>query len=524
MRQQLRSKPSALRRSGTAARRSSGSRRCRSATAGSARWCSAASSASGCSSTRTRSGPAGRATGTTRTRRRRSPRCGGSIAEGKYVEADRAARGMQGPYTQSYVPLGNLVLTFEHGDAVRAATGGSSICSRRSPTCAIASATTNYVREVFASHPDQVIVVRLSADRPGMITFTATLDSLLRHDVQRDGDVLKLARPRSRARRPELLRQRHDPDRLPTSDGGMSFEAHLSASPTGGRMLDRRRGTARARRRRGGAAPERGHELQRLRQVARARGQGAGPDRRGAASRRDARSRAPRSATRTSPTHRALFDRVSLELVPATPPDEVAAGPADRRAHQRARREGPRSWSTLLFQYGRYLLIASSRPGTQPANLQGIWNDQMRPPWSSNYTININAQMNYWPAESDQSRRAARAVHRLHRARRGERASHRAGELRRARLGGAPQQRHLGAVGAGGRLRQGRSRCGRTGTARRRGCRSTCGSTTPSAATCSSCATRAYPVMKAACEFYLDLLVRRREGASSSRRRPRRPS
>ena len=53
----------------------------------------------------------------------------------------------------------------------------------------------------------------------------------------------------------------------------------------------------------------------------------------------------------------------------------------------------------LLFQYGRYLLIASSRPGTQAANLQGIWNDEVRPPWSSNYTVNINTEMNYWPAE-----------------------------------------------------------------------------------------------------------------------------
>jgi alpha-L-fucosidase 2 len=54
----------------------------------------------------------------------------------------------------------------------------------------------------------------------------------------------------------------------------------------------------------------------------------------------------------------------------------------------------------LYFQYGRYLLIASSRPGSQPANLQGIWNDQVRPPWSSNWTANINVQMNYWPAET----------------------------------------------------------------------------------------------------------------------------
>ena len=54
----------------------------------------------------------------------------------------------------------------------------------------------------------------------------------------------------------------------------------------------------------------------------------------------------------------------------------------------------------LLFHYGRYLMIASSRPGTQPANLQGIWNEETRAPWSSNYTLNINAEMNYWPAET----------------------------------------------------------------------------------------------------------------------------
>ena len=54
----------------------------------------------------------------------------------------------------------------------------------------------------------------------------------------------------------------------------------------------------------------------------------------------------------------------------------------------------------LYFQYGRYLLISSSRPGTQPANLQGIWNDEVRPAWRCNYTININTQMNYWPAET----------------------------------------------------------------------------------------------------------------------------
>src|SRR5690606_33074354 len=59
-----------------------------------------------------------------------------------------------------------------------------------------------------------------------------------------------------------------------------------------------------------------------------------------------------------------------------------------------------RGLAALYFQYGRYLLIASSRPGSLPANLQGVWNDQFLPPWDSKYTININTQMNYWPAES----------------------------------------------------------------------------------------------------------------------------
>jgi hypothetical protein len=54
----------------------------------------------------------------------------------------------------------------------------------------------------------------------------------------------------------------------------------------------------------------------------------------------------------------------------------------------------------LYLQYGRYLLISSSRPGTRPANLQGIWNDLLNPPWGSKYTTNINLEMNYWPAEA----------------------------------------------------------------------------------------------------------------------------
>ena len=91
--------------------------------------------------------------------------------------------------------------------------------------------------------------------------------------------------------------------------------------------------------------------------------------------------------------YRRFYDRVSFSLGE----DSNYYTPTDVRLKEFAQNGQEKGIFPLLFQYGRYLLISSSRPGTQPANLQGIWNDQMRAPWSSNYTVNINTQMNYWP-------------------------------------------------------------------------------------------------------------------------------
>src|SRR5690606_38536441 len=88
------------------------------------------------------------------------------------------------------------------------------------------------------------------------------------------------------------------------------------------------------------------------------------------------------------------FDRVTLDLGVT----DAAALPTDQRLKNFATANDPH-FAALYFQFGRYLLISSSQPGGQPANLQGIWNHRMNPPWDSKYTININAEMNYWPAE-----------------------------------------------------------------------------------------------------------------------------
>ncbi|MBR2607007.1 MAG: glycoside hydrolase family 95 protein [Bacteroidaceae bacterium] len=92
--------------------------------------------------------------------------------------------------------------------------------------------------------------------------------------------------------------------------------------------------------------------------------------------------------------YKAQFDRVTLEF----PASEASKMPTDERVHN-YHKGNDRQLVALMFQYGRYLLISSSQPGGQPANLQGIWNESMHAPWDSKYTININTEMNYWPAE-----------------------------------------------------------------------------------------------------------------------------
>ena len=94
--------------------------------------------------------------------------------------------------------------------------------------------------------------------------------------------------------------------------------------------------------------------------------------------------------------YQGLFGRVALDLGKSSNAESLTT--EGRLARFASGGDDP-GLVALLFQYGRNMMIASSRPGGPPANLQGIWNESMRPPWSSNYTVNINTEMNYWPAE-----------------------------------------------------------------------------------------------------------------------------
>ncbi|MFI0898202.1 glycosyl hydrolase family 95 catalytic domain-containing protein [Streptomyces sp. NPDC020983] len=272
-----------------------------------------------------------------------------------------------------YQTVGNLRLTIPGTGAVSS--------YRRELDLDSAVATTAYVRngvayrrEAFASHIDQVMVVRLTADTPGALSFTATFDS------------------------PQQA-QTSSPDRITAAlegtgqtregvTGGVRFRALVRARAEGG-VVRSENGTL---------AVDRADAVTLLVSVGTSYN-----DYRDVSGDHRARAERPLNAaadtsygqlrSRHVRDHRALFRRVTLDFGTT----EAAAAPTDRRVAAFSQTEDPQLVA-LHHQFGRYLLISSSRPGTQPANLQGIWNDQLSPPWSSKYTININTEMNYWPA------------------------------------------------------------------------------------------------------------------------------
>lgn len=298
------------------------------------------------------------------------------IFEGKNREAQRLvdANFFSGKNGMSYLTMGSLFLDFEGL--------GQATDFYRDLNLSNATATTRYkvdgvefVRTVFASQTDSVIVMRISAAKGGTLGFRLSYDAPLEHQVAVNDGVLAI---RCQGKEQEGVK------------GGLVAECRVKV------LTD-------------GTVTESAESLE----VA-----GAGTatlyisaatnfvnykDVSGNAALRAERQleRAldwsyDEALERHTDNYRKLFDRVQLTL--GREESEASRRETDVRIRDFNRGEDV-SLPALLFQYGRYLLISSSRPGGQPANLQGIWNNSVYAPWDSKYTININTEMNYWPAE-----------------------------------------------------------------------------------------------------------------------------
>jgi alpha-L-fucosidase 2 len=233
-----------------------------------------------------------------------------------------------------------------------------------------------YTREYFATAPDGVVVMRIGADRPGRVNVGA-----------------RVTVPANRTSTASAHRGRITVVGALNSNG-MRYEAQLQVSPDGGRRVDNADGSVSVTGANSvtlvlGAGTDYAPDYPAYR--------GADPHERvhnmvSSASRKGFRQLRDRHVR----DHTRLFDRVRLDLggrMPDLPTDDLLAGYGSGSAADRALEE-------LFFAYGRYLLVASSRPGSLPANLQGVWNNLEAPPWQSDYHLNINLQMNYWLAET----------------------------------------------------------------------------------------------------------------------------
>ncbi|QGY44068.1 glycoside hydrolase family 95 protein [Maribellus comscasis] len=242
----------------------------------------------------------------------------------------------------------------------------------------------SFKRETFASNPDQAIIIHLEASKNGALNFAAGLNCPHENysvSIENDQIILK-----GKANNyPNKLGR----DGKPYPESKLIFEARLKVTNEGGGIVKDGKTLKVANARKATLYLVAATSFVNYSDIS------ANPSEKcdSYLSNINGKSYEMLKSSHIE-DYQKLFNRVELDLGSS----EISKRPTDERLATFKADEDP-SLVSLLYQYGRYLLISSSRPGTQPANLQGIWNDKIAPPWDSKYTININTEMNYWPAE-----------------------------------------------------------------------------------------------------------------------------
>ena len=321
-----------------------------------------------------------------------------ALFAGDWKKAQDLCHRMQGDYTQSYLPMADVKIAFDYAGQndvsgyTRQLDLSEAIC-----TTSFEIDGVRYTREIFTSAPAQIIVMRISADKKGKISFTTSLSSQLNNNVvegNTPGELIMKG----------ISPVHVDPSYLNTEqpvvqekDGhkGMRFELGLNIVASGGEISvgDEKVSIKNA-----------DSAVLLLSAATSFCGMHNDPFTEGKDEDAEMRKWLSKASGKSYKTlrkehvedYKGYFDRVSLSLGA----DGDNSG-RDLKERLLAYREGAEDLALeeLYYDFNRYLLISCSRPGGHPANLQGIWNHHLRAPWSSNYTININAEMNYWPAE-----------------------------------------------------------------------------------------------------------------------------
>ena len=306
--------------------------------------------------------------------------------DGKQVEAHKLGNEnfMSQPLGQmSYLPFGNVLLNFPGHEEV---TAYKRILNLEEGLSVVYYEVDNikFKREMFITEPDQSLVIRLESSEKGALNFNVALSSPhSEYDILVEGNQIILkGKARNYSQEKSALANLYPESKL-------SFEARLIVANEGGRIIVHEKSLEIADARNASLYLVAATNFINYNDIS------GNPTQ---ACTNDLASINRKSFKTLKDEHirdfSSFLNRSTLDLGSS----EISGRTTDERLNSFNTDEDP-CLVALLFQYGRYLLISSSRPGTQPANLQGIWNDKLTPPWDSKYTININTEMNYWPAE-----------------------------------------------------------------------------------------------------------------------------
>ncbi len=306
------------------------------------------------------------------------PRVRKLIFDGEYKAAEKLADEKiitNKSHGQMFQPVGNLELTFPEHDNYEAYYRDLNIGNAISNTSYKVNGVT-YTREAFVSLADRILVIKLGADQPGKISFSANFTSPhseLKTENNGNNQLSLWGRTsdhegvKGKVEFNALMRMKTENGQTSQMDDSIKVENADSAIL----MV---------------SIASNFNSYQDL----------SADEKQRATSYLDAAFDKDYESLKADhiKKYQFLFNRVTLDFGST----DAAEVPTDERLANFRNTNDP-SFVALYFQYGRYLLISSSQPGGQPANLQGIWNSSMKPAWDSKYTININAEMNYWPAE-----------------------------------------------------------------------------------------------------------------------------
>lgn len=302
-----------------------------------------------------------------------------AVDEGDYVKASALWKAnAQGPYTARYLPLANLMLSQPTEKQSKNIYRDLNI-SNATATVTYEADGVKYRRTSFISYPDQVMVVKMEADKKQSVSLDVRLNSLLRYQVKATAqDELLLD-----GKAPSYVANRdYDPRQVIYHDQlGLKFKVKVKLLSKGGTYAS-------------------GDSLLSIRNadevtlLLSAATDFYQPE----IKLNDCNRTYEELIDRHLKDYQPLFNRVDISLGKSSSEKEKL--PTSQRLKQFAAAPNDNGLLELYYQYGRYLMIASSRPGGLPANLQGIWNHRVQPPWGSNYTTNINTEMNYWMTET----------------------------------------------------------------------------------------------------------------------------